>query len=155
VIPPIRKRDSKDSVVTKIGKPDDWMGRIAGIGWDEPVIEDFRDAEHLNYGSICVSFDSEGLVSGMSLDYSEVIKRISIADAFKGMPKRSFTLGQLIDFLDREGIEHFRPAGSDTCVQTEGDVGVGCRHGDCCKDSRVNYLFHSTNAREQAAVSNP
>lgn len=154
VISPILKRESKESVITKVGEPDDWKGRIEGIGWHEPVIDDFRDAEHWHYGSICVSFNPEGLVSGMSLDYSEALKPISIVDAFTGVPERPFSLRQLIDFLDTEGIEHFRPAGSDICVQTAGDVAVGCRHGECANDSPVNYLFHHTNG-EQAGGDQP
>ena len=151
-IPPLAKEDTKSEVESKLGPPDDWKGRIGGIGWEGPPFADFQDSWAWHYGSLCVRFPDPSLygLPGISLDFSDIFKPIRFLAPFGDLPSASFTIRELIDMLRSHDIqfEDLRPDRVEGLVLvSEGGVAVTSRGGDCSPNARVTYLFpHEFNA---------
>jgi hypothetical protein len=145
-ISPLAKADSKRQVESKLGKPDDWKGRVAGIGWEGPPFADFHDSWAWHYGSLCVCFPHPQLhgLPGIHLDYSELLKPVRFAPPFTDLPSSTFTISELIDLLRSHDIQFndLRPDRFQGLVLvSEGGVAVSSRAGYCSSSAHVTYLF--------------
>ena len=145
-ITPLKKGDSKSEVEGKLGAPDDWKGRVGGIGWEGQLLTDYHDSWAWHYGSLCVRFPQPELygLPGISLDYSEILQPIRFATPFTDLPPTSFTTRELIDLLRHHDVqfEDLRPDRIEGLVLiSEGGVAVSSRRGDPSPKAQVSYLF--------------
>ncbi|RYD82932.1 MAG: hypothetical protein EOP84_08660 [Verrucomicrobiaceae bacterium] len=146
VIQPLRFGLSRESTEAILGAPDDWTGRIAGIGWEEPTIDLYREALHWHYGSLCVSFDESGLLTSLSITYgyTEIFGRIRFPSLFAGLPSECFSVGELCEFLRRHAIAYDSSYSefSDVALITEGEIAAGTSGANNLPESAVTSLFH-------------
>jgi hypothetical protein len=95
---------------------------------------------------LCVCFPDPSLngLPGISLDYTDVLKPIRFPGPFSDLPAAPFTIQELIDMLDRHGIQFddSRPDRVEGFVLTsEGGVAASSRGGNCSPKARVAHLF--------------
>ena len=144
-ITPLKKGDTKSQVESKLGAPDDWKGRIAGIGWVGSLFADYHDSWAWHYGSLCVCFADPRISGppGISLSYSDALKPIGFPPPFAELPQNRFTLRDLIDLLRSHDVRFNDNRGDrefGSVLVSEGGVGVVTLHGDCSPKAQVLYL---------------
>src|SRR5258708_5232456 len=106
-IRPIEKGDSQNLVLSKLGPPGDWKGRKPDFAWDGPELLDFRDSDTWFYDSLTVRFPhpSRKRLPGICLNYNAQVWPIRFSHPFTDLPLVQFTTRELIDMLDRHGVQ--------------------------------------------------
>jgi hypothetical protein len=133
-IAPLVKGDSKRDVEAKLGPPEDWKGRVGGIGWDGPLLSDYHESWAWHYGSLCVTFPDVNLygVPGVSLSYSTILKPIRFPSPFSELPPSPFSIEQLADLLRRYDVRFDQPeAGESYNLLSAGGIAVVAQRGIC------------------------
>jgi hypothetical protein len=139
VISPLRREDQKSDVEQRLGPPNDWKGRIQGIGWDDPPIANFHDAGHWQYGALTVSFDQADRFTDIFLDYSGILTPTHFPAVFADLPQCPFSLTDLLALLDASGISYNRQGLSDPALVT--GAGIAAAASDALPTAPILFLY--------------
>jgi len=143
-IAPLKKGDSKEVVEAKLGVPDDWKGRVPGIGWCEPLLTNHHQSWAWHYGSLCIGFPDPSLSGppGISLNMG-IDGPVHFPPPFSALPT-ALKLRDIVGLLDKHRVPYndYRGVrGAEFLLISEGDVCVYTRDWSCSPSAQVIYLL--------------
>lgn len=109
------------------------------------MVENYQDSWTWCYGTLSITFPDPrcDAIPGIALDYSGALTPIGSFGPIVGLPENSFTLGELIEMIQRNDVSFTDPSPappSDVMLLSEGLIGVTTVGTDPAPDAHVLFM---------------